>query len=241
MDADFIKSVTTAAVNAIHVDGYDSEDFTLTLNFPVSLIIRDEMIRFLNNNGNRFSGILSNVPLKMRIVDAYLPSLRDALHMRSTLNSSLSINVTFIHDEFNSSEFSFFCENYPNEFCQSLSSSKKRRKYDTDEDISTIYTKVRVMNVIRQLQPAIVNRYQFGVASRKCTFTVTIEHEPVFIAGRYCKYSRCLPQSPWAADERPRIDGNSVSEIVCNSLKTSVIAQSSRFSALGLLDLYNSL
>lgn len=48
--------------------------------------------------------------------------------------------------------------------------------------------------------------------SKKCTFSFAFERKPIFIAGRYCKFSRSLPQSPWtASEELPKVNGNSVS------------------------------
>lgn len=45
----------------------------------------------------------------------------------------------------------------------------------------------------------------------KCIFSVAFEREAQFIAGRYCKYSRNLPQSPWAVElDGPKNIENSV-------------------------------
>lgn len=53
--------------------------------------------------------------------------------------------------------------------------------------------------------------YKMSSPTRECTFSVVFEREPIFIASRYCKFSRNLPQSPWTASvDIPKVRGNSV-------------------------------
>ena len=46
--------------------------------------------------------------------------------------------------------------------------------------------------------------------TKRCKFTISIERDPIFIAGRYCKFSRNLPQSAWGFDGENGQNGGSV-------------------------------
>lgn len=48
--------------------------------------------------------------------------------------------------------------------------------------------------------------------SASCHYTISFERNPLFIAGRYCKFSRNMSQSPWSASaDMRKIIGHSVS------------------------------
>lgn len=65
--------------------------------------------------------------------------------------------------------------------------------------------------------------------------TVSFSHAPLFIAGRYNKYSRQLSQTPWVVDGERRGD-RSVQEFICDPLQLVVKPDSVRFSSSGRED-----
>jgi tRNA pseudouridine synthase 10 len=69
-------------------------------------------------------------------------------------------------------------------------------------------------------------------------FKINFEREKIYVAGRYCKFSRSLPQSPWTVDyDQPAIEGNSVSEKISNVMKTFCKAAETRFMSSGREDI----
>ncbi|XP_076847971.1 tRNA pseudouridine synthase Pus10 [Brachyhypopomus gauderio] len=73
-------------------------------------------------------------------------------------------------------------------------------------------------------------------ASSRCTpLETTCLHSSVFIAGRYNKFSRELPQTPWVIDGERRMEG-SVEELIANPPLSSFRADAFNFSSSGRED-----
>uniref|UniRef100_A0A914MXN9 tRNA pseudouridine(55) synthase n=1 Tax=Meloidogyne incognita TaxID=6306 RepID=A0A914MXN9_MELIC len=72
--------------------------------------------------------------------------------------------------------------------------------------------------------------------TKRCKFTISIERDPIFIAGRYCKFSRNLPQSAWGFDGENGQNGGSVGERITDVLVKHFGANSSRFTPSGRED-----
>ncbi|XP_076035082.1 pseudouridine synthase 10 isoform X2 [Oratosquilla oratoria] len=60
-------------------------------------------------------------------------------------------------------------------------------------------------------------------------------HASVYVAGRYNKYSRELPQTPWFVEGERRIE-SSVQELICHLVTTEIKADSIKFSSSGRED-----
>ncbi|VDO30930.1 unnamed protein product, partial [Heligmosomoides polygyrus] len=82
-------------------------------------------------------------------------------------------------------------------------------------------------------------KYKLASPTHPCSFSIAFERSPVFIAGRYCKFSRSLPQSPWSVEDKetPKVPGNSVSEKICDPMKAMFSSSDARFIASGREDL----
>lgn len=65
---------------------------------------------------------------------------------------------------------------------------------------------------------------------------VTLEHEPIFVGGRYNKYSRDLPQTPWILDDGVRLKESSIEEMIVDPIKALLRADDFKFSSSGRED-----
>ena len=65
---------------------------------------------------------------------------------------------------------------------------------------------------------------------------ITCTHEPIFIAGRYNKYSRELSQTPWVLSDGERKSESSVEEYIVAVLRDALKADEYRFSSSGRED-----
>ncbi|PIO60896.1 hypothetical protein TELCIR_17597, partial [Teladorsagia circumcincta] len=229
LDPAYIEQVAEAVAAKLKDSPYDAPACTLALNLPISQTLRQTIIKQARPDLN---GILVSVPFKIRNIDAYLPQLREASGLRLTLSSDLQLTIAFENDEFNEYDTKFLLENFPENFHQ----GRKRKFY---EDIPQQFTKIKVEQILGRIKGDIARKYKLSSPSRPCSFTLSLERDPVFIAGRYCKYSRLLPQSPWSAEEKtaPREPGNSVAEKVCDPMKDKFGASETRFIASGREDL----
>nr|CDJ89251.1 Hypothetical protein CBG20788 [Haemonchus contortus] len=231
LDPAYIGEVAEAVANQLKDSPYDAPACTLALNLPISQTLRQTIIKQARPDLN---GILVTVPYKIRNIDAYLPKLREASGLRLTLSSDLQLTIAFETDEFNDYDTKFLVEHFPENFQQ----GRKRKFYEQSQP-QTTFTKIKVEQVLGRIKGDIAKKYKLTCPTRPCSFTLALERDPIFIAGRYCKYSRTLPQSPWSVEEKsaPREPGNSVSEKVCDSMKNKFGASEARFIASGREDM----
>ena len=68
-----------------------------------------------------------------------------------------------------------------------------------------------------------------------CSCQVEFLHRPLYIAGRYNKYSRTLPQTPWVVEGVKKVE-TSIQELICDQLLRVIRATEMRFSASGRED-----
>jgi len=67
------------------------------------------------------------------------------------------------------------------------------------------------------------------------TWKVELKHDSAFVAGRYNKFSRELPQTPWILDGK-RIFEHSVEELISSKLKDNMHIDDLKFSSSGRED-----
>ncbi|VDN27248.1 unnamed protein product [Gongylonema pulchrum] len=206
----------------------------LAINMPVTAILRESLCEkayhtFFSN------GTLSSVPFKMRIVNSYLDGIRQATGLLPSLNSDLTLTLTFTNDEFNVTDVEYLVRKCPDDFRV----AKKRLHCGAVQDpVLLMYTKQRIANIAHKLDREYALSYRMASPSAPCTYTVAFERNPLFIAGRYLKFSRTLPQSPWSSSfDEPRIPGNSISEKIVACLIEETRCDSTRFMAAGREDI----
>lgn len=81
----------------------------------------------------------------------------------------------------------------------------------------------------------VVEGYFLSPVTSPCSHTVEIQHKSVFVAGRYNKYSRKLPQTLWMVDGIRKAD-TSVQELICPLIVEVFRALKERFSSSGRED-----
>ncbi|CAB60423.2 tRNA pseudouridine(55) synthase [Caenorhabditis elegans] len=230
MDQAMIDEVGEKVQEELSKLPYDSMSFILALNLPVGQTLREILVSRLRPD---FNGTLASVPYKVRNIDGYLKKLGSYSGKRPTLSSDLQLMITFEQEESNFSDLQFLQNQFPNDFRVG-----KRGRYNNNQEAPSSVSKQQLQQVTGRINEQIAKKYIFKSPTRKCTFQLQFERDPVYIAGRYCKYSRCLPQSPWSEDkDAPREPGNSVSEKVCDLLKKQFGASDSRFVTSGREDI----
>ncbi|CAI4230838.1 unnamed protein product [Auanema sp. JU1783] len=211
LDDSFIDEVASEVERQLTDLPYDASSFVLALNLPFSQTLRELILRKLRPD---FNGILIDVPYKIRNIDAYLMKLSQ-------------------NPEFHESDNAFLCKQFPNQYRQ----GKKRNNEGSESEVDC--SKVQLQQIQGKFTQPIANAYKIAAPTKKCTFRLDFERDPVYIAGRYCKYSRNLPQSPWSTEEKGgfKEPGNSVSEKVCETLREVFGAQDTSFIASGREDI----
>ncbi|XP_019573006.1 tRNA pseudouridine synthase Pus10 isoform X4 [Rhinolophus sinicus] len=103
----------------------------------------------------------------------------------------------------------------------------------------SVFTRMAVMKALNKIKEEDF-RKQFPCPPNSpkavCTvLEIECAHGAVFVAGRYNKYSRNLPQTPWIIDGERKLE-SSVGELICDHLLTEFKAESFNFSSSGRED-----
>uniref|UniRef100_A0AAY5ETS3 tRNA pseudouridine synthase Pus10 n=1 Tax=Electrophorus electricus TaxID=8005 RepID=A0AAY5ETS3_ELEEL len=103
----------------------------------------------------------------------------------------------------------------------------------------SVFTRMAVVKALEKISDEeFLRQYPCPPArpATKCTpLETTCLHSSVFIAGRYNKFSRELPQTPWVIDGERRMEG-SVEELIAAPLLSSFRADAFNFSSSGRED-----
>lgn len=101
----------------------------------------------------------------------------------------------------------------------------------------TPINKLPVEKALEDLTDAdmVTEGYFLSPIATPCSHKVEIQHKSVYVAGRYNKYSRKLPQTPWMVDGVKKAD-TSVQELICPQIVEAFRASDLRFSSSGRED-----
>ncbi|CAI2323605.1 unnamed protein product [Caenorhabditis sp. 36 PRJEB53466] len=192
MDQAMIDEVGERVLEELKSSPYDSNSFILALSLPVGQTLREILISKLRPD---FNGTLVSVPFKVRNIDGYLKKLGSYSGKRPTLSSDLQLTIVFDQDEMDLTDFAFLSKAFPNNF------RTPKRGRENSLDNKNQYSKQQLQQITSRLNLDIARKYVFKSPTRRCAFKLLFERDPVYIAGRYCKYSRCIPQSPWSEEK----------------------------------------
>jgi len=93
----------------------------------------------------------------------------------------------------------------------------------------------QTLNVLSPTDLANLGEYLSSL-TKKHELTVETAHEPIYIAGRYQKYSRTLPQTPWLVDGKRHYSETSVEEIIAAPFVEATGAQRGVLTSAGRED-----
>lgn len=110
--------------------------------------------------------------------------------------------------------------------------SKKCRKSSAEAFVNHS----SVLRVINQLDRDTICQLKLGDIREECTLSeILLKNEPLFIAGRYLKFSRNLSQTPWLTDGGETFI-SSVQERITNGVEKYISCKDIKFSSSGRED-----
>uniref|UniRef100_A0A914XWA3 tRNA pseudouridine(55) synthase n=1 Tax=Panagrolaimus superbus TaxID=310955 RepID=A0A914XWA3_9BILA len=210
---------------------FDGKNFVLAVNFPVSQLLRELFIqKIMDKTWNEMM-----MSPKSRLTYILMAKFRQDGFLRPSLTGDLTLTVTFENSEFVQRDTDFFMCHKPAGF---LNAGNRKRKQIDEEEITGLLTKVKVQNLVEQLSLDIIKAFTFTSPTKSLDVTVEFQRDLLHIGGRYCKFSRSLPQSPWTPNhETPKILGNSVAEKVSQPMHEYFRCDSTKFIASGREDI----
>ncbi|EFA10881.1 tRNA pseudouridine synthase Pus10 [Tribolium castaneum] len=226
---DLLQDVTLESmVQCEELEGvkeYDCKTFINFISFPVAVLIREHSMEIhMNEKFPKFFEDRNIVPINRAWSLSIQNKLGEKLGKKFNKDSLLQIqfNTTY---EFEKEESSIMF----------LMESRLKKSNGQNEGLSrnVIGEFLKTINTELFKKHAAVPPEPPGKA---LSFDqVAYKHDYIFIAGRYCKYSRNLFQTPWANDE-VQVINSSVQEILFKSLESVFKCSSLVFSSSGRED-----
>ena len=114
---------------------------------------------------------------------------------------------------------------------------KHRNSRHNQPQVPTPITSLPVQKALQDLTEADLVKEGFFLSpiTSPCNHTVELLHRSIFVAGRYNKYSRTLPQTPWFVDGVRKAE-TSVQELLSPRIIKAFRATDARFSSSGRED-----
>ena len=113
---------------------------------------------------------------------------------------------------------------------------RRRNRHHPTPTITTI-TSQPILRALEEVTEAgmVRERFFLGPVTAPCRHGIQLQHRSAFVAGRYNKFSRQLPQTPWLVDGVRKAD-TSVQELICPRIAEAFRASEVRFSSSGRED-----
>ncbi|VVC99917.1 unnamed protein product [Leptidea sinapis] len=189
--------------------GYECATYTCGLSAPISTLLREKIILFkiVESFSSYDPGCYTQLKDAWRFSfrEQLATTIKKSLHSESPL--MITVNMDYADDL---QELEVLKTVSPELF---MSRSKQRRRFPTE------FTRVSVEKALEDASLAELERCGATLHCDKhaqCVSVVCV-HGPQYLAGRYIKLSRNLPQSPWVLEGR-RVLPTSVQEIMFEPL-----------------------
>ncbi|XP_014250796.1 putative tRNA pseudouridine synthase Pus10 [Cimex lectularius] len=215
---------------------FDSDTFYLALTTPVTYFLRslalwvDLKDAFPDFVGKAFPLGVVTIGIKDVWKFCYLERLQCALKKKYTLMSDLRITFCISYvDEAKE------CECLFKMFPETFSKTKNKKYLGSIENFSRKCTE----NVLKEVDDQLLkDNYKIppDIPDNSVEFReLLVLHNSIFIAGRYNKWSRVLPQTPWILGGERKME-SSVQELICDPILELTKAQEYKFASSGRED-----
>uniref|UniRef100_A0A8C1EHS7 tRNA pseudouridine synthase Pus10 n=1 Tax=Cyprinus carpio carpio TaxID=630221 RepID=A0A8C1EHS7_CYPCA len=214
--------------DAVKKQQYEFDSLVLTVSLPAQLSVREvsPAASLLNDSQYLEKSMCLGKDDVIQVKDAFKWAVQGKIGQElgaavvANVSSPCEVSISFIHPE--TEEDCHFL--YVAVF---LSVSQ------------SVFTRMAVVKALEKISEEKFSRHYPcppKKANTRCTaLDTTCLHTSVFIAGRYNKFSRELPQTPWVIDGERRMDG-SVEELIAAPLLSSFRADGFNFSSSGRED-----
>ncbi|XP_015280978.1 PREDICTED: putative tRNA pseudouridine synthase Pus10 [Gekko japonicus] len=225
-EMDFVKAVC----QKINSSEYQFSSFVFSVSFPPQLSVREHAAWLLVKEEIGKQDLLVEKDDLVQLKEAYKwiihPLFLEELGVPPADGKSLfEVSVVFAHPE--TDEDCHFLATA----CPSCFKSAKNKQ--------SIFTRMAVVKALELIDDDdFLKNFQSPPSSPKtpCTAVdIQCTNGAIFVAGRYNKYSRTLPQTPWIIDGERKME-SSVEELISEHLMTTFKADSFNFSSSGRED-----
>ena len=242
-----LKRMTSFVRDKVKSANYESAHFVLSLVTVQIIEIRQILLalwlkeEFPALEVNAFMD--HSLPVKQLLKDDLVSTLPEMLRLEYRTNSAFDVKLEI--EVADSRFFQTLEELDPDAFVMRTKRQRRAKKL-----LSQIFSRKSVLAFFsRHSTETLRGRFPFPTdASEKnkppsspsgeaglFVYHLSLEHEPIFIGGRYNKYVRDLPQTPWIV-EGVRLKESSIEEVIVGPIKERLDADEFKFSSSGRED-----
>ncbi|KAM4902843.1 tRNA pseudouridine synthase Pus10 isoform 2-T2 [Sylvia borin] len=224
-EADFVKKVCQKVNSA----DYQFTSFVFSVSLPPQLSVRERAAWLGMKQQMRNLGLPLPKDDIVQLKEAYKwiihPQLSEELGVPADGKSLFEVSVVFAHPE-TDEECHFLATACPD--CFKPAKNKQ-----------SVFTRMAVIKALEKIKEEdFLKHFPCPPSSPKnlCdALEIQCNNGAVFVAGRYNKYSRNLPQTPWIIDGERKLE-SSVEELISEHLMAQFKADSFNFSSSGRED-----
>ncbi|KAI6184048.1 TRNA pseudouridine(55) synthase [Aphelenchoides bicaudatus] len=226
---EFRKQIVKEVGEKFKSSGYDGWSVVLAINSPITLLLREVIMSSLfgdvwNAREMSAKNLFSNLLQK---------DIEIGTELKGSLSSNLTLTISIENEEFDESDMAYLTTNFLKHFMH-----RKRKGNNDNNTLKSLYTRVKIQEIVSSMTKELAGKYKFLSPSKLPGFSISFERESIYIGGRYCKFSRALPQSAWTCDpDIPVVEGNSVSEKITAPMVKYFKASGTRFISSGREDI----
>ncbi|KAL6481820.1 hypothetical protein MHYP_G00099000 [Metynnis hypsauchen] len=222
-------SYTTQVCEVVRKADYKFDSLVLAVSLPAQLSVREHSCWLHIKKEVKEKSMCLDKEDVVQVKDAFKWAIQGMvgkeLGTPVLTNSLFEVSVGFTHSE-TEADCHFLATT-----CSDCFKPTKNK--------ASVFTRMAVVKALEKISDAKFLRHYPCPPVRpasKCTpVDTTCLHASVFIAGRYNKFSRELPQTPWVIDGERRMEG-SVEELIADPLLSSFRADGFNFSSSGRED-----
>uniref|UniRef100_A0A8C6VCL1 tRNA pseudouridine synthase Pus10 n=1 Tax=Naja naja TaxID=35670 RepID=A0A8C6VCL1_NAJNA len=224
-EVDFVKAVC----HKINSSEYQFSSFVFSVSFPPQLSVREHAAWLLVKEEMGKQGLSIGKDDFVQLKEAYKwlihPLFLEELGVPADGKSLFEVGVVFAHPE--TDEDCCFLASV----CPSCFKPAKNKQ--------SVFTRMAVVKALDMIDEEEFHKnYTSPPSSPKTSCTavdIQCNNGAIFVAGRYNKYSRTLPQTPWIIDGERKME-SSVEELILEHLMAAFKADNFNFSSSGRED-----
>uniref|UniRef100_UPI00358FEB73 tRNA pseudouridine synthase Pus10 isoform X2 n=1 Tax=Myxine glutinosa TaxID=7769 RepID=UPI00358FEB73 len=224
-EASFIEELG----NEVKKSGFEFGSVVVSVSFPVQLAVREHAACLILKEACRAEDPHSWKSDAVSLKEAYkwvvYEGLSEWLGVPVEGKSPFEVTVNFTHEE-TKEECHFLASLFPGCF----KPAKNKQSVFTRMAVSKALAKIGE-DQFRSHSSCPPKPTSLPCRAQK----ISCSHGPVYVAGRYNKFSRSLPQTPWIIDGERRMD-SSVEELISEPLKQAFAADGFNLSSSGRED-----
>ncbi|KAK8775779.1 hypothetical protein V5799_030878 [Amblyomma americanum] len=233
LDIQHIESSFQQIAAAVKESGCIFSMFTILLSVPVTLDLRHHaMVIYLKDKFEEFYKGSNDIDfVSAKEVWKYIvgPMFADHFGVEFSATSGFRISVALPSPNAQE-ECGFLLKKFPESFPNRL-----QKKHQSRE----IFTRAAVLDALRKISNDEFRKLYKCPPDRPAKVGSTVEvscvHMPIYLAGRYSKYSRLLSQTPWILNGK-RIMESSVQELITDVVNKHIPNEKIMFSSSGRED-----